>query len=221
MNCFYLFLQRDLRLAYRDRNAYQLAWLFWLIMTALYPLAIDPEPLFLAKIAPGVLWIGVLLINLLLLPKLFMEDYQDGTLSDMVRAPDKLLAIVLAKLLAQWLASSLPLCLIAPLLALLLQLPHQAYWALLFSLLLGTPIIGLLGALLASLTLSADGRQLLLQLLFLPLTVPVLILSCSAIHQASLALNYHGALAWLGVILIASLLLIPLSISKLLPLHYR
>jgi heme exporter protein B len=220
MNCFRLFLQRDLRLAYRDRQAYQLAWLFWLIMTLLYPLAIDPDPTFLAKIAPGVLWIGVLLTNLMLLPKIFIDDHQDGTLAEIVQARTKLPSIVCAKLLAQWLTSSLPLCLGAPLLALLLQLPSVAYPALLASLLLGTPIISLLGALLASLTISAQSRQMLLQLLLLPLTVPVLILACATVSQAALGLPYASELAWLGVILILSILFIPLLISKLLPVHY-
>ena len=220
MTCFWLFLRRDLTLAYRDRQAYQLAWLFWLIMTALYPLALDPDPVFLSKIAPGVLWIGVLLINLMLLPKIFQSDFEDGTLSEIVQARAKLPSIVGAKLLAHWLATSLPLFFAAPVLALLLQLPNAAYGALLASLLLGTPIISLLGALLASLTLAADGRQLLLQLLFLPLTIPVLILSSSAITHASAHLNYHSELAWLGVILILCLLSIPWLISKLLPMHY-
>jgi heme exporter protein B len=220
MQCFWLFLQRDLLLAYRNRQAYQLAWLFWLLMTVFYPLAIDPDPGFLAKIAPGVLWIGVLLTNVMLLPRLFVEDYQDGTLADMVRARHHLPTIVWAKLSAHWLASCLPLCLAAPVLALLLQLPSQAYLALVLSLLLGTPSVGLLGALLASLTLTAHSRQMLLQLLFLPLTMPVLILGSGAISQAASGFDYSGALAWLGVIAIASLLAIPLTISKLLPMHY-
>lgn len=221
MKCFCLFLKRELSLAYRDRHAYLLAWLFWLMMTALYPLAIDPEPHFLAKIAPGIVWIGVLLTHLILLPKLFMEDYLDGTLIDMVRAPDKLKLIVSAKLCAQVLTIALPLCLVAPVLALMLQLPTQAYLALLASLLLGTPIVSLLGALLASLTLTVHSRSLLLQLLFLPLTVPVLILGSGAIGKATLHLPYSGELAWLGVILIGTALTVPWAISKLLPLHYE
>ena len=220
MNCFWLFLKRDLMLAYRDRQAYQLAWLFWLIMTALYPLAIDPDPHFLAKIAPGALWIGVLLTNLMLLPKIFMEDYTDGTLAEMVQAQGKLPSIVCAKLLAHWLASSLPLCLASPVLALLLQLPNAAYGALMLSLVLGTPIISLIGALLASLTLTANSRQMLFQLLFLPLSIPVLILGSSAIANASLQLNDASALAWLGVLLMVSLATIPPCITKLLPVHY-
>lgn len=220
MTCFWLFLKRDLMLAYRDRQAYQLAWLFWLMMTSLYPLAIDPDPTFLAKIAPGALWIGVLLTNLMLLPKIFMEDYADGTLAEMVQARTKLASIVCAKLLAYWLTSSLPLCLAAPLLALLLQLPSAADGALIVSLLLGTAMMSLLGALLASLTLTANSRHMLLQLLFLPLTIPVLILGSSAIANASLQLPYASALAWLGVLLLISLSTIPLCITKLLPIHY-
>lgn len=221
MACFWLFLQRELLLAYRNRQAYQLAWLFWLMMTALYPLAIDPSPDFLAKLAPGVLWIGVLLTNLLLLPKVFMEDYQDGTLVDMVRALAQLPYVIHAKLVANWLTTAGPLMLIAPVLALLLHLPISAYGALFASLLLGTLSISLLGALLGALTLTAHSRSLLLQLLFLPLTVPVLILSSSAISKASQHLAYNGELAWLGVLAIISSLAIPWAISKILPLHYE
>lgn len=221
MNAFTLFLKRELLLAWRDYQAYGLAWLFWLIMTALYPLAIDPDPSFLAKIAPGVLWIGVLLVSLMLLPKIFMEDYSDGCLIDIIQAPKQLYCVVCAKLCAHWLTSALPLCLAAPVLAIMLQLPSGAYVALMASLLLGTPVISLLGALLASLTLTAHSRPLLLQLLFLPLTVPVLILGSSAIHKAAQGFAYNGELAWLGVLLILSLMSIPSAITRLLPLHYE
>src|SRR6478672_3930577 len=197
-------LHRDLLLALRNRSDVGTALLFFIIVTTLFPLGIGAEPALLRAIAPGVIWVAALLSSLLSLGRLFAADHADGTLEQMLLGAAPLGAVVAAKAFAHWLVSGLPLVVIAPLIALQYDLPSSLYGPLALSLLLGTPVLSLIGAIGAALTLGLRGGGVLLSLLVLPLYVPVLILGAGAVEMASVGLSSSGQLLLLGAMLIVA-----------------
>ncbi|MFL6649286.1 MAG: heme exporter protein CcmB [Sulfurifustaceae bacterium] len=202
-------LRRDLTVALRRVQDALTPIIFFAIVVSLFPLGVGPEPALLATLAPGVLWVAALLSTMLSLPRLFANDYADGTLEQLLLAPHPLSVLVLAKVVAHWLLSGLPLVLLAPLLALQLQLPTEAYAPLLLSLLLGTPILSLIGAVGAALTLGLRGGGVLVSLLVLPLYTPVLIFGAGSIASAVTGLGTEAYTSILGALVILALTFAP------------
>jgi heme exporter protein B len=197
-------LSRDLKLAFRSRAELGVQLLFYVIVASLFPLATTPERTTLASIGPGVLWVAALLASLLSLPRLFAGDYADGTLEQIALSPYPLVALVSGKILAHWLTTGLPVVLIAPLLGLQYALDGEALAVLAATLLIGTPILSLLGAIGAALTLGLRASGSLLALLILPLYVPVLIFGAGAVDAARTGLGASAHLSLLGAGLLAA-----------------
>src|SRR5215208_6596675 len=195
---------RDLLLALRRRSDVGIALLFFVIVASVFPLGVGAEPNLLREIGPGVIWVAALLSTLLSLGRLFGADYDDGTLEQMLLGAAPLGAVAAAKSLAHWLVSGLPLVAIAPLLALQYDLPAPLYGVLALSLLLGTPVLSLIGGIGAALTLGLRGGGVLLALLVLPLYVPVLIMGAGAVEMAAAGLGGQGQLLILGALLIVA-----------------
>ena len=203
---------RDLRLALRSRAELGVQLLFYVIVVALFPLSMTPERTLLATMGPGVLWVAALLASLLSLPRLFATDHADGTLEQIALSPYPLEALVAGKVLAHWLTTGLPVALLAPLLALQYYLDAESVWILVAGLLLGTPILSLLGAVGAALTLGLrGGGGSLLALLILPLYVPVLIFGAGAVDAARAGLCASANLSLLGAGLALALIGTPFA----------
>jgi heme exporter protein B len=202
-------MRRDLTIAGRRAHDIALPLVFFAIVTTLFPLGVGPEPNLLRELAPGVLWVAALLATMLSLNRLFANDYADGTLELLALAPHPLSALVIAKVTAHWLLTGLPLVLIAPLLALALNLPERAFATLLYSLLLGTPVLSLLGAIGAALTLGLRGGGVLMSALVLPLYTPVLIFGAGAVAQAAAGQSPEAYLSVLAAFLALALTLAP------------
>jgi heme exporter protein B len=202
-------VRRDLKLALRRRGELINTLLFFVIAASLFPLGVGPEPGLLRSMAPGVLWVGALLASLLGLERLFAGDYADGTLEQMLLSSAPLSVIVVGKVIAHWLVAGLPLLLVAPLLAVQFDLPREAIAVLVLALLLGTPVLSLVGAVGAALTLGARGGGALLALLVLPLYIPVLIFGAGAVGAA----DAQAHLMLLGGILALSVALAPWAVA--------
>ncbi len=202
-------LRRELLLTLRRRSEVATVLVFFVMVASLFPLAIGPEPQRLRAIGPGVLWVGALLSTLLGLPRMFGEDFADGTLEQMVLSPTPFAWLVVGKIVAHWLVAGLPLVLLAPLLGLQFGLAPQALGLLVVALLLGTPLLSLVGAIGAALTLGARGGGALLALLLLPLYVPALVFGAGALTAQAAGLDYSGYLALLGAMLVAAVFLAP------------
>ena len=209
MRGFGLILLRDLRIALRRKGDALNVLVFFVVVASLFPLGVGPEPNQLRAMAAGVVWIAALLAAVLSLPRLFAADYADGTLEQMLLAPQPLMVVVLAKSTAHWLVTGLPLALVAPLLGLQYDLPAGTLYVLLASLLIGTPVLSLLGAACAALTLGVRGGGALLGLLLLPLFVPVLVFGAGAAGAASSGLDPSAHLSLLGAFLAVSSLVGP------------
>lgn len=206
---FLTVLHRDLQLAFRRRSDVWTTLFFFLMVCSLFPLAVSPERDTLRQLAPGVLWVAALLSSTLSLGRLFAHDHADGTLEQLLLSPEPLSVIVLAKVLAHWLVSGLPLVALSPLLALQFDLPVDAIAVLLGSLLLGTPVLSLLGAIGAALTLGLKGGGVLVNLLVLPLTTPVLIFGAGAVSAQASGIGASAHLYLLAALLAASVALGP------------
>jgi len=204
---------RDLLLALRRRSDVATALLFFVIVASLFPLGIGAEPNLLRAIAPGVIWVAALLSSMLSLGRLFAADYDDGTLEQMLLGAAPLGVVAAAKAFAHWLVAGLPLVAIAPLIALQYDLAAQLYGVLALSLLLGTPVLSLIGAIGAALTLGLRGGGVLLSLLVLPLYVPVLIMGAGAVEMAAAGLGGGGQLLLLGAMLVIAAAFAPWAIS--------
>jgi len=191
-------LRRDLMIALRARGELAVVLIFFLLVTSLFPLAISPNPEVLTLIAPGVAWIAALLASLLALPHLFSSDHADGSLEQMVLSPAPLPALVIGKVLAHWLTTSLPIMLLVPLVAIQFRMSWDDSVLLLAALALGTPVLAWLGAIGAALTLGARGGASLLALLVLPLTVPILVFGTGAVGAARAGLGAEAHLSLLG-----------------------
>lgn len=204
-------LVRDLRLLWRRRGDALQPALFALLVIVLFALALGGEARLLSRIAAGVLWVAVLLSGLLALDSLFRGDAEDGSLEQWMLAPVPLAWLVLVRTLTHWATTALPLIVLAPLLAELLQLPHQQLPVLLASLLLGTPLLSLLGAVVAALTIGMRRSGILVALLALPLYVPVLVFGAGSVAASAQGLDAGGALLLLGAGLVVALVLAPLA----------
>lgn len=207
-------VRRDVLLALRRRAEIANPLLFFTLVCTLLPLGIGPEPKQLAAIAPGMLWVIALLSCLLASDGLFRSDFDDGSLEQMLLSPCALYIVMLAKTAAHWLVTGLPLALIAPLLALLLQLPGAAMPALVSSLLLGTAVLSAIGAIGGALTVGLRRGGLLLSLIVLPLYIPVLIFGASAVQAAAEGFAYGGQIAVLGALLALALPLAPFAVAS-------
>lgn len=208
---FVAVVRRDLLLAMRRRADVLTTLVFFVIVVSLFPLGIGPELNILRAIGPGVLWVAALLAAMLALNRLFAADYADGTLEQMVLTPQPLSVLVLGKVVALWLTTGLPLVVMAPLLGLQYALPTEALYTLVIALALGTPSLGLIGAVGAALTLGARGRGVLVSLLVLPLYVPVLIFGAGAVEAVMSGIDAGGHLSLLGALLLVSLVVAPLA----------
>ncbi|HJY75345.1 MAG TPA: heme exporter protein CcmB [Burkholderiales bacterium] len=206
-------VQRDLLLALRRRSDVATALLFFVIVASLYPLGIGADLNLLRPIAPGVIWVAALLSSMLSLVRLFAADYADGTLEQMLLGAAPLGVVVMAKTLAHWLVSGLPLVAIAPLIALQYDLAPRHYGVLALSLLLGTPVLSLIGAIGAALTLGLRGGGVLLALLVLPLYIPVLIFGAGSVEMVSADQSPAGHLLILSALLLAAVALSPWAIA--------
>jgi heme exporter protein B len=204
-------VQRDLTIAFRSRSELINPLMFYAMGISMFPLGVGPGAERLAEIAPGVLWVLALLSTLLSLDSLFRRDFDDGTLEQLVLNVDPLFVGVLAKVFAHWLVIGLPLTLLSPLAALMLFLPGAAVPTLVLTLLLGTPILSLLGAVGAALTVGLKRGGLLLTLIILPLYVPVLILGAGAVTAVIDGVDPAAQLAWLAAILALMLTLTPFA----------
>jgi heme exporter protein B len=202
-------LVRDLLLAARHKTDILSALFFFIIVISLFPLGVGMEKAMLQKIAPGVAWVAALLASMLALERLFASDYEDGTLEQMLIAPQPLSLIVLAKVLAHWLLTGLPMVLIAPLVGLQYHLSAEAVQIMMFALLLGTPILSLLGAIGAALTLGVRGGGVLISLLILPLYVPILIYGSGAVSAIMIEGEVQAYLLLLGAFLLLTLVFAP------------
>jgi heme exporter protein B len=197
-------LRRDLRLAMRRKSEWLGAVFFFVLVAALFPLAIGPEPTTLRLIGPGVLWVGALLASMLSLGRLFEADHQDGSLEQMALSAAPLSWLVSAKVAAHWLISGLPLVLLSPLLGLQFGLSPQSLVMLTVTLLIGTPILALLGAIGAALTLGVRGGGVLQSLLLLPLYVPVLVFGSGAVDAQMRGLGGEAHLSVLLALLLVA-----------------
>ena len=212
-NVFMLLLTRESRLLFRRPAELANPLVFFAIVIALFPLAVGPESQLLQTISPGLIWVAALLAVLLSLDGLFRSDFEDGSLEQWVVSPHPLALLVLAKVLAHWAFSGLALVLLAPLLGLMLGMPISALPVLLMSLLLGTPVLSLLGAVGAALTVGLKRGGLLLALLILPLYIPVLILGSGALQAALQGLPALGYLLWLSSLTALAVTLTPFAIA--------
>jgi len=210
---FTLLIAREARLLFRRPAELLNPLVFFAIVIALFPLAVGPESQLLQTISPGLVWVAALLSVLLSLDGLFRSDFEDGSLEQWVLSSHPLPLLVLAKVMAHWAFSGLALVLLAPLLGLMLGLPTACLPVLLLSLLLGTPVLSLLGAVGAALTVGLKRGGLLLALLILPLYIPVLILGSGALQAALQGMSSTGYLLWLGSLTVLAITLTPFAIA--------
>ncbi|MDC8444371.1 MAG: heme exporter protein CcmB [Nitrosomonas sp.] len=206
-------IQRDLLLAIRRRSDVLTTLFFFVIVVSLFPLSVGPEMNLLRTMAPGIVWVAALLASMLSLGRLFSSDYLDGTLEQMLLSPQSLSILVLGKALAHWLVTGVPLVLMAPVLGIQYDLPADALFVLVMSLLLGTPVLSLIGAIGAALTLGLRGGGVLVSLLVLPLYIPVLIFGAGAVEANMAGVSYDAHLSLLGAFLLVSLVLAPWAIA--------
>jgi heme exporter protein B len=201
--------ERDLRIALRRRSDTIAALVFFVIVVSLFPLGVGPEPNLLRSMAPGVVWVAALLASMLSLARLFADDHQDGTLEQLLLSAVPLPLLVASKIAAHWLCSGLLLALMSPLLALQFDLSPSAAGVLALSLLLGTPLLSLIGAIGAALTVGVRGAGVLLSLLVLPLYIPVLIFGAGAVDAGVTGMGAQAHLSLLGAFLAPALVFAP------------
>lgn len=212
-NAFVQVVRKDLIGAFRQQSEILNPIWFFIIVITLFPLGIGTDPALLSRIAPGIIWVAALLSALLSFERLFKDDYIDGSLEQMMISPHSLTWLVSAKVFAHWTLTGLPILVISPLLAIFLSLELNTFWALFLTLLLGTPILSLLGAIGVALTIGLRKGGVLLSLIMLPLSIPILIFSTMAIDAAAFGQSYTGMLALLGAMLVATITLAPYAIA--------
>ena len=206
---FWFLLKRDLLLSIRRRAEIANPLIFFVIVITLFPLGVGALPKLLQTMAPGVIWVAALLAAMLSLDRIFRSDFEDGSLEQLLLSAHPVSVLVLAKVTAHWLVTGLPLLLVAPLLALLLGLPPSAMPTLLITLLLGTPVLSLIGAIGVALTVGLRRGGIILSLLVLPLYVPILIFASNAVEMAASGLPVTAQLSILAAFLTFSVVLAP------------
>ncbi len=204
-------LKRDLTLAYRRRQDLVNPLIFFVIVVSLFPLGVSPEKSFLQEAGAGVVWVAALLATLLSLDGLFRSDYDDGSLEQMILTPQPLFIMVLAKIFAHWLVTGVPLLILSPVLGIMMHLEFETIKVLMLTLLLGTPVLSLVGAIGAALTVGLRVGGVLISLLILPLYIPVLIFGTGTVQAAANMLPVDGYIALLGAILALSLTMSPIA----------
>ncbi len=214
MNAFVALLRRDLLLALRRKTEVLTGLFFFVVVASLFPLAIGPDFKLLRQIAPGVLWVGALLASMLVLSRLFESDHRDGTLEQMCLSPESLGILVSAKITAHWLLCGLPLVFLSPVLALQFDLDTDAMAVLALSLLIGTPILSLIGSIGAALTLGVRGGGVLLSLLVLPLFVPVLVFGAGAVEAQASGLGAQAHVSILLAMLVPAVVFSPWACAQ-------
>lgn len=213
LNILLVIVRRDLLLAYRRRSDVLTALVFFIIVVSLFPLGVGPEPELLRTMAPGIIWVAALLASMLALGRLFLPDYADGTLEQMALASEPFAVIALGKVLVHWMVTGLPLVILSPLLALQFDLPASSIRILFVSLLLGTPVLSMIGGIGAALTLGARSGSVLVALLVLPLYVPVLIFGAGAVGADVAGADASAHLQLLAGTLTGTLALAPWAIA--------
>ncbi|WP_349431276.1 heme exporter protein CcmB [Methylomarinum sp. Ch1-1] len=211
---FIAIIRRDLVLAFRRRAEIANPLFFFVLIVTLFPLGIGAQPKLLQAMAPGIIWVSALLAAMLSLDSLFRSDFDDGSLEQMLLSSHPISVLVLAKILAHWLVTGLPLLLVAPLLALFLGMPEQALGTLLITLVLGTPVLSLIGAIGVALTVGLRRGGMILSLLVLPLYIPVLIFASNAVDMAATGLPVSAQFNILAAILLMALVLAPLPAAS-------
>ena len=206
---FMWMIKRDLLLAMRRQSDVLTTLFFFIIVVSLFPLSVGPEMNMLRTMAPGVVWVAALLASMLSLGRMFSNDYLDGTLEQMLLSPQSLSLLVLGKALAHWLVTGVPLVLMAPVLGIQYDLPVEALFVLTTALLLGTPVLSLIGAIGAALTLGLRGGGVLVSLLVLPLYIPVLIFGAGAVEANMAGVGFDAHLSLIGAFLLVSLVFAP------------
>lgn len=204
-------LKRDLLVAFKRRNDLLNPIMFFLIVVTLFPLGVSPDPVELSRISAGVVWVSALLASMLSLDNLYRADYEDGSLEQLLLSPQPLYFLVLAKNIAHWLISGLPVVILSPLLAYMLYLPGDAYTTLVLTLLIGTPVLSLFGSIGVALTVGLGSRGLILAVIVLPLSTPVLIIGAKAVTDVMFGLPTGSHFALLGAILALALSVAPLA----------
>ncbi len=211
MISFYALLKRDIQLAVRQGSAFTMTLSFFVISVTLFPLGVGPELSILARISPGVLWVGALLACLLSLDRIFQADFEDGSLDQLMLGSMPVEMMALAKIIAHWLTSVFPLILITPILGISLNMPGDGIWAMVLSLLLGSPVLSLVGAIGAALTVGMRRGGVLLSLLVLPLYIPVLIFGVAAVEAAIAILPIGPHLLLLAGMSLGALVICPIA----------
>lgn len=214
-------LVRDIRLAVRAGGGFGLGLAFFLLVTVMVPFGVGPEPVTLARIAPGILWVGALLSCLLSLDRIFALDFEDGSLDLLATAPIPLEGVVAMKALAHWLVTGLPLVLVSPVLGVLMNLAGQGYGWLFASLLMGTPALSVIGAFGAALTVGLKRGGLLLSLLVLPMYVPTLIFGAEVVKRGAMGLATGTPMALLAGITAGSVALLPFAAAAAIRVNLR
>jgi heme exporter protein B len=210
-SAFLALLRRDLVIAFRRRSEMVNPLLFFVLVTSLFPLGVGSQPKLLALMAPGVVWVAALLAALLSLDTIFRSDFEDGTLEQLLLSAQPVSVLVIAKVLAHWLITGLPLLLMAPVLGTFLGLPSQALGTLVWSLLFGTPALSLIGAIGVALTVGLRKGGVILSLLVLPLYVPILIFGAGAVGNAAMGIDATAQMYIMAAFLIFSLTLSPIA----------
>ena len=221
MNFFLAAIRRELLLAFRHKNDILNPLAFFVMVGILFPLGVSPEADFLSRVAPGVIWVAALLATLLSVDSIFRTDFDDGSLEQMLVSPQPIILLILAKVISHWFMSGFLLALISPILGMMLFLPAEGYFALVTSLLVGTPALSLVGAIGAALTVGLRKGGILISLLVLPLYVPILIFGAGTVHAGAMGFPISGYLAFLGAIMVFSFMLTPVAIAAALKISVR
>lgn len=215
---FSAYFRRDLLLAYRRRGEVASPVIFFVMVATLIPLGVTPEPDSLKEMAPGIIWVMALLATLLSAEGLFVSDYKDGSLEQLLISPNLLVMPIFGKVTAHWITTGLPLTLASPLIALMLSLPSVAYLPMMAGLALGTGCLSFLAAIGAALTVSLQKGSLLLTLIVMPLYMPIIIFGSAVVQYSIDGMAWSGPLAILGAMLTAAIALCPLAIATVLRL---
>ncbi|MFL2920079.1 MAG: heme exporter protein CcmB [Thalassobaculaceae bacterium] len=214
MDTIMAIIRRDLSLVMRQGSDAFVVLIFFIVTVTLFPLGVSPDPLILQNLASGIVWVGALLAAMLSLDRLFQTDYDDGSLELLVLSPYPLEIVVLCKCFVHWLTTGLPIMVISPVLALMLNIKTGAFLYLITSMALGTPIISLLGAVGAALVLGSRRSGVLIALLIIPLTIPILLFGVGAIQAATEGYSASSPLMFLGAFLLFSIALCPWVIAS-------
>ena len=214
MDTLLAIIRRDLSLVMRQGSDAFVVLIFFVVTVTLFPLGVGPDPLILQNLASGIVWVSALLAAMLSLDRLFQTDYDDGSLELLVLSPYPLELVVLCKCLVHWLTTGLPIMVISPVLALMLNIKTGAFLYLISSMALGTPIISLLGAVGAALVLGSRRSGVLIALLIIPLTIPILLFGVAAIQAATEGYSASSPLMFLGALLLFSIALCPWVIAS-------